>query len=54
LLQSFDYVDLFPYPEWNEMPEHRDIVIGDVPIGHCPHLAVTKMMSYQENRRLFS
>ncbi len=48
LEQTLDHVDGFPYTGRNEMPEHRDVVVGHVPVGHRAHLAVAEVVAGQQ------
>src|SRR6516162_9824758 len=47
-LQRFNHVNALPNPRWDEFPEYRDVVIGDVPVSHRAHFAVAEMLSYQK------
>jgi hypothetical protein len=48
LLQRVDDVNAFPKSRRHEMSEHRDVVIGDMPVSDRTHLAVAKMISGQQ------
>src|SRR6516165_1527737 len=53
-LQRFNHVNAFPNPRWDEFPEYRDVVIGDVPVGHRAHFAVAEMLPYQKIVLIYS
>ena len=48
LHQALDNVDRFQYPWWYEVAKNRDVVVGDMPIGHGPHAPVPEMHAHQQ------
>ncbi|MDT4848704.1 hypothetical protein FQZ97_828020 [compost metagenome] len=48
LEQSLDDVDRLPDARRNEVLEHRDVVVGHVPIGHRAHLAIAEVVAGQQ------